>query len=196
MNVLPFALYLFAVFIIGVLVYSRDVWITLQQINPYVLGGLGCALSISMSIFGASWGIFTAGSSIAGASVQAPHIRSKNLISIIFCEAVAIYGIIMAIIQTSKMEHHDDIFQMHPTGLSFSHQTIVSGYLIFCSGLTIGFGTLACGISIGVLGSACAIGDAAKSSLFIKFLIMEIFASAFGIFALIIAILQVQAAKF
>ena len=189
-------IFLIIIFIVSTGIYSSQLWTNLHDVSPAACGAIGCALSIGMSILGAAWGIFTAGSSIAGAAVQSPHIRSKNLISIIFCEAVAIYGIIMAIIQSSKMEHRGEMFQPMDNGNFLEDQTKLSGYLILCSGLTIGFGTLACGISIGILGSACAIGDANNSSLFIKFLIMEIFASAFGIFALIISILQVQGAKF
>ena len=44
------------------------------------------------------------GSTMMAASIKSPRIKSKNLISVIFCEATAIYGVILAIILSSQVK--------------------------------------------------------------------------------------------
>jgi V-type H+-transporting ATPase proteolipid subunit len=149
--------------------------------SPFVFSAIGIALSVGVSVLGAAWGIYITGSTLIGAAIRAPRITSKNLISVIFCEAVAIYGVIVAIILQTKLEN---------TTQPFDPESMRAGYSLFASGIIVGFANLVCGLCVGIIGSSCALSDAQNSTLFVKILVIEIFGSALGLFGVIVGIIM------
>ena len=158
---------------------------TMYGVNPYFWANLGIGLDLGLSILGAAWGIYLTGSSLLAASVKTPRITSKNLVSIIFCEAVAIYGVIMGIIMSGKVgdKTYEEIM------LSYDH-ALWTGFGLLCLGVYVGLSNLFCGVCVGVTGSNLAIADAQTPETYVKILIIEIFGSALGIFGIIVGIIQ------
>lgn len=168
-----------------------DVGWFLTYSRPHLWADVGISMAVGLSVLGGGLGIYTTGASIMGAGVHAPRIRTKNLISIIFCEAAAIYGLICAIVFCGLVKDFklDNILEIEVEEKNLiMRRNWDTGFTLFAAGLTVGLVNLSCGICVGIVGSGAALADAANSTLFVRILVIEIFASAIGLFGLIAGI--------
>jgi V-type H+-transporting ATPase proteolipid subunit len=124
----------------------------LSCVSPYQYAWFGASIGLFCSVVGAAWGIWLTGSTMLGASVKAPRIKSKNLISVIFCEATAIYGVIIGIILNGSMCGISEIKTNHGAGTFDYYKLYYSAFAVLSAGISVGLTNIGSG---SVLPVAC-----------------------------------------
>ncbi len=150
------------------------------MVEVIIWAGLGVALSVLLSVIGAALGISISAPAIAAAGTERPEIVSKSLIATILAEALAIYGLVVGLLS---------LFAITPT------LSLEGAFRIFSGGLTMGVAALGAGLGIGMSGSALASATAEKPELYSRVVVPLILAEALAIYALVISLLLVLAAK-
>eukprot|EP00298_Acanthocystis_sp_HF-20_P015063 c21015_g3_i1.p1 GENE.c21015_g3_i1~~c21015_g3_i1.p1 ORF type:complete len:164 (-),score=79.44 c21015_g3_i1:32-523(-) len=137
-------------------------------------GFCGAAVAMSFACFGAAYGTAKAGVGVSALGVLHPGLVMKSLIPVIMAGVLGIYGLIVAVIISSKVTDGYSLF---------------TGYAHFGAGLACGLANLAAGFAIGIVGDFGTRAAAKQPRLYIGVVLMLIFAEALGLYGLIVAII-------
>ncbi|KAH0785243.1 ATP synthase subunit C family protein [Histomonas meleagridis] len=159
----------------------------LFDISPYNFAGEGIGLCVGLAAIGAAWGIWTCGTAMSGTAVVSGTISMRDIMNLILCEVIAIYGLIMALVLNGRIEYH---------GLPFDRQHYHAGYAIFFGGIVQGACSLSAGLAIGLVGSSISLVCHRDAEMFFKLLIVQIFSELIGIMGLLVCLLTSMRARF
>ncbi|EKX32778.1 hypothetical protein GUITHDRAFT_166617 [Guillardia theta CCMP2712] len=147
-------------------------------------GYFGAASAMALANLGAAYGTAKAGAGISGMGVTRPDLVMKALIPVVMAGVVGIYGLIIAVIISTKIRA--------PVLVSGSYKpqyTIFGGAAHMASGLAGGFSGLAAGIAIGIVGDIGTRALGQQPKLFVGMILILIFAEALGLYGLIVALI-------
>ena len=159
----------------------------LLDISPANFAGTGIALCVGFAASGAAWGIWSCGSAMAGTATISGRIAMRDIMNLILCEVIAIYGLIMSLVLNGRYTVVDT---------PYTRQAYHAGYAIFFGGIVQGACSFSAGIAIGVVGATISIVCHRDSDLFFKLLIVQIFSELIGIMGLLVCLLMSMKAKF
>jgi V-type H+-transporting ATPase 21kDa proteolipid subunit len=155
--------------------------------DPILFAGLGVGLSISLAAIGAGLGIGITGPGVAGATTEKPEVFARSFIAVVLAEALAIYGLVVALLAVFKLP----TIVTNAADPATAATALNSAFRIFAAGIAMGGGALGAGFGIGTTGSAMASATAEKSELYSRVVIPVILSEALAIYSLIIALLLV-----
>ena len=152
-------------------------------------------MSLFLSAIGAGLGVYLSGASIVGSMIKTPRVKSRNLISVIICEAVAMYGGVCTFLFKHSIVIYPNEEELYNNPELYS-KVLQNSLIIFWIGAVVGLCNLVCGVGVGLGGQTVVLADSQSPSVFVKLLMIEIFISTIGILGLILGMMGLQMVHF
>lgn len=149
-----------------------------QALYAPFFGSLGVTAAMAFAAAGSAYGTAKAGTGIASMAVARPDLVMKAIIPVVMAGIVAIYGLVVAVIVSGKVE---------PGGTP--NYTISSGFSQFAGGLVCGICGLGAGYAIGIAGDAGVRALSQQPRMFVGMILILIFAEVLGLYGMIVALI-------
>eukprot|EP01123_Difflugia_compressa_P005430 TRINITY_DN1717_c0_g1_i1.p1 TRINITY_DN1717_c0_g1~~TRINITY_DN1717_c0_g1_i1.p1 ORF type:complete len:192 (-),score=27.27 TRINITY_DN1717_c0_g1_i1:159-734(-) len=166
-------------FFIVMLVYY--VLSVVKEVN-FFYGYLGVVMALSGGAIGSAYGIAKSALGILEAGRVHPGGVIKNLIPVVMAGMLGIYGLIISVFIVSSV--------------SYSHYSGYRSFAHLWSGSIVGLSCIPVGFCTGIVGcSSCAAtglvppGTPKAQQLFVSMVLLQVFAGACGLYALIVGLL-------
>jgi len=172
------------IFSIAVLIH----FLSISAVDPihygfyYFFGFLGVVLSLTGGAIGSAYGIAKSALGILAAGVKHPPGVIKNLIPVVMAGMLGIYGLIISVFILSTISSHS-----YSAFKSFAH--LWSGACVGLCCVPVGFCTGVVGDISTAITAKVQQGSAHSQQLFVSMVLLQVFAGACGLYALIVALL-------
>jgi V-type H+-transporting ATPase proteolipid subunit len=140
-------------------------------------GSLGVTAAMIFTAAGSAYGTAKSGTGIASMAVARPDLVMKAIIPVVMAGIVAIYGLVVAVIISGKLN----------TG--GSAYPIYTGFSQFAAGLTCGLCGLGAGYAIGITGECGVRALSQQPRVFVGMILILIFAEVLGLYGMIVALI-------
>jgi len=138
-------------------------------------GSIGVVCALSFTVIGSSYGTAKSGVGIVTIGVTHPEIVLKSVVPAIMAGMIGIYGLIIAIFLSTK--------------INATNFPDFNGFTALGAGLSVGLSGLAAGMAIGIVGDAGVRANAQQQKLFTVLILILVFAEALGLYGLIVALI-------
>ena len=161
----------------------------------------GIVLAIGATTISAGIAIASTGSAMSGSLTERPEVFTRAVISVVFAEAIAIYGLLISFLILGSMEtiHSTLALQYDAAFIGTNSPADVSawitgiavqqGYIALSAGLSIAVAGVSAGVGIAFAGSAATGAITEKPEVGFGPIISVVFAEALAIYGLLVAFL-------